>query len=127
MDAIEPNVLALIWFILLFAISCVSFYLIVGMFPLRLRPKAAQGPGTLPLIGGNLAALLALTAGTIAYGIGELRWTSLVICGGLLLLFAPTLLQSLPAQWRDGKPGLAALLLVQILCLSLLYGATDLI
>jgi hypothetical protein len=121
MTEIEPNLLALAWFGLLFAITCVAFFLMAGMFPLAARPPAAKARGGLLLILGNLAALLALGVGTALYGWVELRWTSLVIGAGLIFLFTPGLLDGIPARWRDGRTGLFTLLITQAAALSLLY------
>ncbi|MGQ9367520.1 hypothetical protein [Azospirillum sp. ST 5-10] len=123
MNEIEPNILALAWFGLLFAVGCLAVLVVAGMFPLSLRPQPARAAGGLALIAANLAALPPLLAGTALYGWDELRWTSLVIGGGLVFLFAPLLLDVLPPRWRDGRPGLAALLAAQLAALSLLHGA----
>ena len=125
MDAIEPNVLALVWLGPLFAVDCVAFFIVAGMFPLGSRPGSAKAPGGLSLIAGNSTALVVLTAAIILHGWTELRWTTLVIGGGVIFLFTPSLLQSLPERWRDGRAGLAVLLLVQMAAIfTLLSRAT---
>jgi hypothetical protein len=127
MNAIEPNMMAVAWFTILFVVTCVAFFIVAGMFPLSLRPQSAKAPGALLLIGGNLTALLMLAVGTVIYGWVELRWTTLLIGGGLIFLFAPALLESLPIRWRDGRIGLAALLLTQMAGISLLCTVANLI
>lgn len=64
------------------------------------------------LIAVDVLLLLVLTGGSIAYGVGQLRWTSLIIVAGLALLFAPALLNIWPQRLRDGMAGLVILLVV---------------
>ncbi|MFG1465358.1 hypothetical protein V5F77_20965 [Xanthobacter sp. DSM 24535] len=114
MSAIEPNVGALVWFALLWTATCLGFLVLCGMYPMQTRPEAARKRGALPLIVLNSALWLALAAGTLAFGYGELRLTTLIVVGGLVMLFAPAPFEAVPPLWRDGRPGLAALLALQV-------------
>ncbi|MGH1573364.1 hypothetical protein ACRAWG_25215 [Methylobacterium sp. P31] len=110
MDMIEPNVTALAWFALFAGVASVGFYVLTGMFPLETRPDLKGRPLGLLLLAANVALLLALVGGGLAYGAANLRWTSLVIVGGLAVLFAPGLFNVWPQRWRDGLAGLAIVL-----------------
>jgi hypothetical protein len=97
---LEPNVVALTWFAVLWSVCCLEFLQLAGMYPIRRR--------LLPLLVlGNTALWLALVAGTLAFAHAELRWTTTVVVGGILFLFIPTLFQAIPGRWRDDSAGLA--------------------
>ncbi|QGY01214.1 hypothetical protein MMSR116_04320 [Methylobacterium mesophilicum SR1.6/6] len=110
MSMIEPNVAALAWFALFAGVASVGFYVLAGMFPLETRPDLRDRPLGLLLLAANVLMLLALVGGGLAYGAANLRWTSLVIVGGLAVLFAPGLFNVWPQRWRDGLAGLAIVL-----------------
>ena len=92
MASIEPNLVPLLWFALCCAVACVGFLVLAGAFPLASRPDLAGS-----------------RAGTAWFGWSNLRWTSLVIAGGSVALFAPGLFHLWPESWRDGPAGLALL------------------
>lgn len=110
MSMIEPNVTALTWFALFAGVASVGFYVLTGMFPLETRPDLKGRPLGLLLLAVNVVLLLALVGGGLAYGAANLRWTSLIIVGGLAVLFAPGLFNVWPQRWRDGQAGLAIVL-----------------
>lgn len=110
MSMIEPNVLALLWFALFAGVASVGFYVLTGMFPLETRPDLRARPLGLLMLAANVVLLLALVGGGLAYGVANLRWMSLVIVGGLAVLFAPGLFNVWPQRWRDGLVGLAIVL-----------------
>ncbi len=120
MAGIEPNVPSLVVFGVLWAAACLAFLHLMGMLPLQARPAAAQGMAGTWLVVGNGALFLAILIGTLCYGWAELRWTSVIVVGGMLLLFMPDALQAFPARWRDGRAGLLGLLAVQVGALGLL-------
>lgn len=107
--AIEPNLLPLAWFALCATVACVAFLVLAGAFPLASRPDLAGSAAGTALALGNAVLLALLVAGTAWFGFSHLRWTSLVIAGGAVLLFAPGLFQLWPERWRDGRAGLALL------------------
>ncbi|WP_407169713.1 hypothetical protein [Bradyrhizobium sp. ORS 111] len=112
MTQLEPNLGALVWFGLLWSVCCISFLQLVGMYPLQRRSGAAVIAATLLWI--------ALSAGTITFAAVELRWSTIVVVGGVLFLFLPELFQALPRRWRDGPAGLAMSGCVMIVALALL-------
>jgi hypothetical protein len=120
MAAIEPNWIALIWFALFATVCAVAFLVVSGMFPLASRPAHAKSGIAAALVACNGLLLLALLAGTGLYGYAELRWTSLIVVTGLVVLFAPGLFEAWPASLRDRPAGLLALVAVQICALAAL-------
>lgn len=120
MTAIEPNWIALLWFVAFATVCTVALLIVAGMFPLRARTdSAASGISTL-LVFGNAILLATLLAGTGLYGYAELRWSTLIVVVGLVVLFAPGLFEVWPSSLRDGSAGLVILVGVQILALGML-------
>jgi hypothetical protein len=120
MDAIEPHWISLLWFAGFATICTVAFLIVAGMFPLRSRPDSARSGTAMLLTVGNAVLLTALLAGTGFYGYAELRWSTLVVVAGLVVLFAPGLFEVWPSSMRDGSSGLIVLVAVQILALAAL-------
>ena len=120
MQAIEPNWVSLLWFAAFATIDTVALLVVAGMFPLRARPDAAKSQAATLLAFGNAVLLVALLIGTGLYGYAELKWSTLVVVSGLVVLFAPGLFEAWPVRLRDGPAGLAALIGVQILALAIL-------
>ncbi|UPJ48336.1 hypothetical protein IVB30_35555 [Bradyrhizobium sp. 200] len=120
MDAIEPHWVASLYFAA-FATSCaLAFLILSGMFPLRARPDAAKSGLAALLVAGNAALLILLLTGTGFYGYSELKWSTLIVVAGLVVLFAPGLFEALPAPLRDGRAGLIVLAGAQALALAVL-------
>ena len=120
MDAIEPNWISLLWFAA-FAIVCtVAFLVVAGMFPLRSRPDSLKSSAATVLVVSNAVLLVVLLTGTGFYGYTELRWSTLIVVAGLVVLFAPGLFEVWPSSFRDGRTGLIVLVGVQILALTTL-------
>jgi hypothetical protein len=117
MSAIEPNWLSMLWFILFATICGISLLIVSGMFPLRRNSEGRNSGLTALLVVGNAALLAALVIGTGFYGYTELRWSTLVVVTGLIVLFAPGLFE----EWRWStvsiKTQLAILVGVQIVAL----------
>src|SRR3569623_525718 len=96
MRAIAPNWLSMRWFIF-FATSCgITLQSGSGMFPLGRNSQGRSSGLTALLVLGNGALLAALVIGTGFYGYNELRWSTLVVVTGLIVLFAPGLFE----EWR---------------------------
>ena len=120
MEAIEPNWVSLIWFAAFATICMIAFLIVAGMFPLGSRPETARSGAATLLIIGNGVLLAALLVGTGLYGYAELKWSSLIVVTGLVVLFAPGLFEAWPSSLRDGRTGLVVLTGVQILALATL-------
>jgi hypothetical protein len=120
LGGIEPNGVALMLFAATFAASCLSFFTLAGMFPARARPLPVTGHigGLLVIL--NLALLAVLLGGIALFARETLRWTSIVVTGGLIFLFAPSIFQVIPNGWRDSRSGLVFLGALQIASLALL-------
>ncbi|MBB5049162.1 hypothetical protein HNR60_003936 [Rhodopseudomonas rhenobacensis] len=118
MSQLEPHVAALLWFVVAWSVCCLGFLQLAGMYPLKAR--AADVP--VPLVIGSTVLWLALSIAALAYAITELRWSSIVIVGGLLCLFLPEAFQAIPARWRNSPAGLAVTGLVLAATLLALGG-----
>jgi hypothetical protein len=117
MQAIEPNWISLLWFAAFATIGTVALLIVAGMFPLRARAGAMGSGRATPLVVGNAVLLAGLLTGTGLYGYAELRWSTLVVVAGLVVLFAPGLFEAWPSSWRDGNSGLVVLVGVQVLAI----------
>jgi hypothetical protein len=120
MNAIEPNWVSLLWFAVFATVGTVAFLIVSGMLPLRLRPDAARSTAATLLVVGNGVLLVTLLVGTGLYGYAELKWSTLIVVTGLVVLFAPGLFEVWPSQLRDGPTGLVVLVGVQLLALAVL-------
>jgi hypothetical protein len=121
MTSIEPNGLALLTFVSTFAACCIGFFTIIGMFPLSERPRSLAGLPGVALVAINLVLLIALLLGVALFAHQTLRWTSVVIFGGLIFLFVPSIFQVVPNGWRDSYGGLAVLGAIQLAALAALF------
>lgn len=120
MNALEPNLVALAWFALFWSLCCVGFLVLSGSFPLAaLRERGRWGSMPLALV--NAVAMVALAGLTVAFGVVELKTTTLIIAMGLIFLFAPASFEIWPERWRDGRAVLTALLAVQVGALAGLW------
>ncbi|SHN65059.1 hypothetical protein [Bradyrhizobium erythrophlei] len=120
MGAIEPNGVALALFVATFAAGCLSFFTLVGMFPASARPVLVAGHLGNLLVLANLVLLLVLLGGVALFAHETLRWTSVVVAGGLIFLFVPSVFEIIPGTWRDSRGGLLLLGALQLAALALL-------
>jgi hypothetical protein len=120
MGAIEPHWISLLWFALLATVCTVSFLVVAGMFPLHSRPDSAKSGAATLLVAANALLLTALSIGTGFFGYVELRWSTLIVVAGLVVLFAPALFEAWPSSLRDGRTGLMVLIGIQLLALATL-------
>lgn len=120
MAALEPNVIALAWFALFSTLCCVGFLILSGSFPLSAAKERGQASSpALALINGAL--MLVLVGFTLAFGLIELRVTSVIVVAGLAFLFAPASFEIWPERWKDGRAVLAIMALAQLGALAALY------
>jgi len=120
MDAIEPHWISLLWFAAFATVCTLAFLVVAGMFPLRARPMAVKSDIGMFLLIGNAALLAVLSVATGLFGWSQLRWSTLIVVAGLVVLFAPALLEIWPSSFRDDSKGLAALIGIQMLALAAL-------
>ncbi|MFY0613888.1 MAG: hypothetical protein JXQ99_20325 [Hyphomicrobiaceae bacterium] len=123
MDAIEPNWLALLVYLVAWLASCIGFFFLSGNLPVRSAPQSVQAGLGPALIWINVAVLIGLLVLTIGFAVAQLRWTSLIVGGGFVFLFAPFIVQDLPPGLKDTKAGLTALLVCLLAAAGLVYGA----
>jgi hypothetical protein len=98
----------------------VSFFTLAGMFPARTRPLPVAGFFGNLLVLLNLALLAVLLTGVGLFAHETLRWTSIVVAGGLIFLFVPSIFEIIPNGCRDSRGGLALLVALQLASLALL-------
>ncbi len=123
MDAIEPNWVSLLVFAAAWGMGCVGTFYLVGVMPLAAAPREVQR-GLGPILVIATAALVALlVVAALMFAIAELRWTSLVIAGGMVFLFSPFVVQDLTPALKNSKLGLAIVLALTIGAITLLYMA----
>lgn len=120
LGAVEPNGVALALFAATFAAGCLSFFTLAGMFPANARPLPVAGHVGNLLVLSNLALLLVLFGGVALFAHETLRWTSVVVAGGLIFLFVPSVFEIIPGAWRDSRGGLVFLGALQLAALALL-------
>jgi hypothetical protein len=108
---------ALLEFSLRWLLCCAGLFLLLGMLPLESRPASSRLPGGIVLVIANLVLLPVLAVLALWHGFATAPWPGIVVVAGLLLLAGPFLLQPLPHAWRDGRPGLAALLVLLLIAL----------
>jgi hypothetical protein len=117
---IEPNGVALALFAATFAAGCLSFFTLAGMFPVHSRPLPVAGHIGSLLVLLNLALLAVLLVGVALFAHETLRWTSVVVAGGLIFLFVPSIFEIIPNHWHDSRGGLTLLVALQLASLALL-------
>jgi hypothetical protein len=122
MSGIEPNIQALVWFIALWSICCLGFLQLAGLYPLRQATRPHM-PNLLVLAATML--WIVTLAATLHFAVTELRWTTIVIVAGVLLLFVPEIFQALPRRFRDGISGLTILAFAFVAALLLLAHLTS--
>lgn len=124
MAAIEPNWQALLVFLVAWLAGCVGFFFLSGSMPVKAAPPDVQTGFGPALVWANLAALIALLVLTAWFAVAQLRWTSLVVGGGFVFLFAPFIVQDLPRALKDTQAGLVALLACLLAATVLVWGAS---
>lgn len=102
MSQFEPNIVQLVWFIVLWSVCCLGFLQLSGMYPLESR--AANIPASFVFV--STALWIALLISACFYAVTELRWSSIVIVAGLLFLFIPEPFQAIPERWRNSSAGM---------------------
>ena len=109
MSAIEPNWPALLWVALLSIVCWHGVLTLAGFLPLATRAPQISGLAADLLLAGNGALVALLFGVTGLYGVRELRWTTLVIVSGLVILFTPPLYEALSGTIGATRTGLAVL------------------
>lgn len=121
MSAVEPNwpmalMLALTWLV-----GCAGLLFVAGHLPLRAAPTAVRRGAGPMLVWGGLGLMAAVALTTIWTAAVELRWTTMVVLGGFVFLFAPFFVQDLPVSIRETQAGLALVMAIGLVALGALY------
>lgn len=123
MDAVEPNWISLIIFASVWAVGCAGFFYLIGILPLSAAPADVRSGSGLALVLANAGLVGVLLLFSFLFALAELRWTSLVIAGGMVFLFSPFAVQDLPDRLKDNQTGLAIMIAFAIAALLGLYFA----
>jgi hypothetical protein len=117
MSAIEPNWPSLLVFLPAWLLGCAGLLYLSGSLPPAAAPVAVRAGFGPALVWLNLAVFVLLCILTLGFALKELRWTTLIIASGVVVLFAPFAVQDLPASLKDTQRGHALLLCLGVLAL----------
>ena len=126
MSAIEPNWQAWLIFVGCWTVACSGWIYISGSLPLNVAPAAVRRGIGVPLVILNALGLVALTVLAMLFAIYELRWTSIIVGAGMVLLFSPFVVQDLPSALKDNQLGLALLLILLVGTISVVVTTSSL-
>lgn len=126
MDAFEPNVTGLLIFAAGWAAFCAGAIHVAGMLPISTAPEPVRSPFGVTLVALNVLLLAGVLVLTLAHVYGGLRWSSAIVVGGVIFLFAPFLVQDLPERFKNGMAGLGLLFLILLGVGYLLFVGGDL-
>ena len=121
MSAVEPNwpialMLALTWLV-----GCAGLLFVFGHLPLSAAPEGVRRGGGPVLVWLGLAVMVAVALATVVTAFESLRWTTMVVLGGFVFLFAPFFVQDLPAAIRDTQRGLVLVVTLGVVALGAIY------
>jgi hypothetical protein len=121
MSAVEPNwpialMLALTWLV-----GCAGLLFVFGHLPLSAAPEGVRRGGGPVLVWLGLAVMVAVALATVVMAFESLRWTTMVVLGGFVFLFAPFFVQDLPAAIRDTQRGLVLIVTLGVVALGAIY------
>lgn len=118
MSVIEPNWPALLLFVPAWLMVCVGLIYLSGNLPVRAAPDTVREGAGPVLVWLNVLAFAGLAIVTIIFAIAQLRWTSTIVGGGFMFLFAPFVVQDLPAGLKDTQTGLVVLLALGLVAMG---------
>ena len=121
MSAVEPNwpialMLALTWLV-----GCAGLLFVFGHLPLSAAPEGVRRGGGPVLVWLGLVVMVAVALATVVMAFESLRWTTMVVLGGFVFLFAPFFVQDLPAPIRDTQRGLVLVVTLGVVALGAIY------
>jgi hypothetical protein len=124
MSAVEPNwpmalMLALTWLV-----GCAGLLFVFGHLPLSAAPEGVRRGGGPVLVWLGLAVMVAVALATVVTAFESLRWTTMVVLGGFVFLFAPFFVQDLPAAIRDTQRGLVLVVTLGVVALGAIYAVS---
>lgn len=106
-------------------VGCAGLLFVFGHLPLSAAPEAVRrGAGPVLVVAG-LAVMAAVALSTVMLAADALRWTTSVVLGGFVFLFAPFAVQDLPASIKDSQRGLALVVVAGVGVLAALYAVAQ--
>ena len=117
---IEPDLVSLGWFSILWLACCLSGLIISGMLPLGVRGEKLSSPSGASLVVVNIFLLFLLLLGTVLFAAFTIRVSSIILMASWIFLFVPAILDVFPERWIDSRGGLTVLLCVQAVALVML-------
>lgn len=118
MSAVEPNWAMAIMLAGTWLIGCAGLLFVFGHLPLSAAPEPVKrGAGPVLVLAG-LAVMAGVVVATVLMAAGALRWSTSIVLGGFVFLFAPFLVQDLPASIKETQGGLALVVAAGALVLA---------
>ena len=111
--------LALTWLV-----GCAGLLFVFGHLPLSAAPEGVRRGGGPVLVWLGLAVMVAVALATVVTAFESLRWTTMVVLGGFVFLFAPFFVQDLPAPIRDTQRGLVLIVTLGVVALGAIYAVS---
>ncbi|EKS41406.1 MULTISPECIES: hypothetical protein [Afipia] len=124
---VEPDLVSLGWFSILWLACCLSGLTISGMLPLGVRANNLSTPSGTGLVVVNIFLLFLLLAGTALFAALTLRVSSIILMASWIFLFVPAILDVFPERWIDSRGGLTVLLCVQAVALVMLCRSSSVV
>jgi hypothetical protein len=123
MATVEPNwpmalMLAGTWLV-----GCSGLLFLAGHLPLRSAPLAVRHGAGPALVWLGVGVMAAVAVATVWLAAEELRWTTTVVLGGFVFLFAPFFIQDLPVSIKETQSGLALVMAIGVVALGAIYAA----
>jgi hypothetical protein len=114
------------WIALGLLVACVLLAVLYGLavsghFPSQVRSATLQGGWGALVLWGTLVATVVAAGAAGLLGWRALPWPAAVIGGGLAMLFAPLLLQSLPDSFVNGRRALLVLSMGTVVLAALMW------
>ena len=121
MSAVEPNWLMALMLALTWLVGCAGLLFVFGHLPLSAAPEGVRRGGGPVLVWLGLAVMVAVALATVVTAFESLRWTTMVVLGGFVFLFAPFFVHDLPAAIRDTQRGLVLVVTLGVVALGAIY------
>ncbi len=121
MSAVEPNWAMAVMLAGTWLVGCAGLLFVFGHLPLSAAPQPMRrGVGPV-LVFTGLAVMAGVAVASVLMAADTLRWTTSVVLGGFAFLFAPFLVQDLPASIKETQAGLALVIAAGVAVLGAMY------
>lgn len=125
MSGVEPNWVMAIMLAGTWLIGCAGLLFVFGHLPLSAAPETVQRGAGPVLVWAGVAVMAGIAIGTVVMAADALRWTTSVVLGGFVFLFAPFLVQDLPASIKETQGGLALVVGAGVGVLAAMYAVAQ--